>query len=232
MGIEHHYEPCFTNIPESAPERWTLLREFISRWHNLNLPLMRDPERAAQEYEYTLNRPLPDSIREWIALAKDLIAMDSFHKVMRDVLDVSRMSRFSCTTLMRQCENDIYWTVRDVNLEDPDPPVDYIHRDIDTGKWTDGANDSPSLTSFVLGHMAYFLGTGFVRTRDVDESLLAVMESVFPVATDFDGLRVFEMVDLISFVRRRSHDDYTLIVARKKSLAESEMPECIRLLIP
>lgn len=228
MGIEHHYEPCFANIPESASERWTLLRKFISRWHNLNLPLLRDPEQAAQDYEYTLKRTLPDSIREWIALSKDLIAIEAFQKVMRDIFDVSHMHRFSCTTLMLQCENDVYWTVRDKNLEAPDPPVDYIYRDIDNDKWTDGANESASLTSFVLGHMAYYLGTGFVRTRDVDESLVTAMESVFPVATDFDGLRVFEMTDLISFVRRRPNDYYTLIVARKNSLPESQLPECIR----
>lgn len=232
MGIEHHYEPCFANIPESATERWTLLRKFISSWHNLNLPLLRDPELAAKDCEYTLNRPLPDSIREWIALSKDLIAFESFEKVMRDEFDVSHWRRFSCTTLMRQCENDVYWMVRDVNLEAPDPPVDYIHRDIHTDQWTDGANVSPSLTSFVLGHMAYRLGAGFVRTRDVNESLITAMESVFPVAADFDGLRVFEMTDLISFVRQRSRDDYTLIVARKNWLPESKLPECIRNLIP
>ena len=58
------------------------------------------------------------------------------------------------------------------------------------------------------------------------------LESAFPVATNFDGLRVFEMTDLISFVRQNSTDDYTLIVARKNSLPESELPECIRVLIP
>lgn len=52
------------------------------------------------------------------------------------------------------------------------------------------------------------------------------------IAVDFDGLRVFEMTDLISFVRKRSNDDYTLIVARKDSLPESALPKCIRRLIP
>lgn len=231
MGIEHHYEPCFASIPESASERWTLLRKFISHWHNLNLPLLRDLEWAAKDCEYTLNRTLPDSIREWIALSKDLIAIESFEKVMRDVFDVSYMQRFSCTTLLGQCEDDIYWTVRDVNLEVPDPPVDYIYRDIDTDKWTDGGSESRSLTSFVLGHLAYFLGTGFVRTRDVNETLVTEMESAFPVAADFDGLRVFEMTDLIAFVRPRSNY-YTLIVARKNGLPESKLPECIRTFIP
>src|SRR5688572_6661031 len=182
MGIEHHYEPCFGHIPAAASERWTLLREFISRWHNLNLPISRDLERASREHEYTLNRTLPDSIREWIALAKDLIAIDSFDQVMRDDFDLSRISRFSCTTLLRQSEDDVYWIVRDVNLNDPDPPVHYLHRDFDTNAWTNGGDDSRSLTCFVLSHMAYFLGTGFVRTRDVDESLVMQMKSAFPVA--------------------------------------------------
>jgi hypothetical protein len=232
MGIAHHYEPCFASVPQSPANRWTLIREFISRWHNLNLPLLRDPERSAQECEYALNRTLPDSIREWIALSNDLISLDSFQKVFRDLFDVSRMNRFSSTTLMLQCEGDVYWTVHDKNAVLPDPPVDSIHRDFDTDQWTKGWNESKSLTSFVLGHMAYFLGLGFVRTKDIDDSVVEEMDDAFPIAVDFDGLRVFEMTDLISFVRKRSNDDYTLIVARKDSLPESALPRCIRRLIP
>lgn len=232
MGIEHHYEPCFASIPDSVPDRWTLLREFVSRWHNLNLPLLRDPERAARDIEYSLNRQLPNSIREWVAFAHDLVAINSFEHVMRDIFEVSRMNRFSCTTLMIQGEGDVYWTIADKNADLDDPPVDCLHRDIDTNEWTEGWNDSRSLTSFALGHMAYFLGPGFVRTKDIDDSVVSAMEQEFPIAVDFDGLRVYEMTNMISFVQRRSVDDYTLIVARKDQLPESEMPGSVRRLIP
>ncbi len=232
MAIEHHYEPCFFSIPDSISDRWTLLREFVSRWHNLDLPLLRDPERASHEIEYSLNRKLPNSIREWIAFAHDLVAINSFEHVMRDIFEVSRMNRFSCTTLMIQGEGDVYWTIADNNADLDDPPVDCLHRDIDTNEWTEGWNDSRSLTSFALGHMAYFLGPGFVRTKDIDDSVVSAMDQEFPIAVDFDGLRVYEMTDMISFVRRRSVDDYTLIVARKDQLPESEMPESVRRLIP
>ena len=231
MGIEHHYQPCFALIPDSVTERWTLLREFVSRWHNLNLPLIRDPERTARDIEYSLGQPLPNSIREWIAFSTDLIDINSFEHVMRDIFEISRLNRFSCTTLMIQGEGDVYWTVADKNARLDDPPVDCLHRDIDTNEWTEGWNDSRSLTSFVLGHMAYFLGVGFVRTRDIDESVVSAMKEEFPIAVDLDGLHIFEMTDMIAFVRKRS--DYSnLIVARKELLPESEMPAIIQRLIP
>ena len=232
MGIEHHYEPCFASIPESVPDRWTLLREFVSRWHNLNMPQLRDPERSARDIEYSLDQKLPYSMREWVAFSRDLIAINSFEHVMRDLFDVSRMNRFNCTTLMIQGEGDVYWAVADKNSELDDPPVDCLHRDIDTNEWVEGWNESRSLTSFALAHMAYFLGVGFVRTRGIDESVVSAMSEEFPIAVEFDGLHVYEMTDMISFVRKRSNDDYTLIVARKELLPESEMPECVRRLVP
>lgn len=232
MGIVHHYEPCFDSIPDDAPGRWTLLREFVSSWHNLNLPLLRDTERAASDFEYRLNRPLPESLREWIAFSQDLTAIDSFTHVMRDEFDISRLNRFSATTLMIQGEGDRYWAIRDQHFEDLDPPVDYYRRDMNTNEWCYGDVESASLTSFALSHMAYFLGTGYVRTRNVDDALIAEMASAFPVVTDFDGLLVFEMTDLIAFVRRRQKDWYTLIVARKECLPVSELPECIRRMTP
>ncbi|QDT43659.1 hypothetical protein Pan241w_37610 [Gimesia alba] len=232
MGIEHHYEPCFASVPESVTDRWTQLREFISQWHNINLPLLRDPEYAAHDIEQTLNRVLPESIREWIAFSQDLIAIDAFHKVMRDFFEVTRMNRFSSTTLMIQGEDDVYWTVHDRNAERPDPPVDYLHRDFDTNEWTEGGNTSPSLTSFVLEHASHYLGPGFVRTRDIDESVIAKLDDAFPVAVDYDGLRVFEMTDLFCIVRKRP-EYFTLTVAQHNQfLTESELPECLRRLKP
>jgi hypothetical protein len=230
MGMESHYEPCFTSIPQAAEARWTLLREFVGRWHNLNLPLSRDPERVAREIEYTLNRTLPDSIREWVALAHDLTELDAFEDVFRDSFKVSRMNRLSATTLLLAGEGDVFWAIDDQYAELPDPPVDCIQRDGPGQRWTRGWRESDSLTSFALGHMAYFLGSGYVRR--IDAATIAELERAFPVVADFDGLRILEMTDLICFVRERASAQPTLIVAHQPALPKAELPECIRRLIP
>ncbi|GAB5406360.1 MAG: hypothetical protein Aurels2KO_45910 [Aureliella sp.] len=231
MGIAHHYEPCFTSIPESITDRWTLLREFVSRWHNLNVPRLRDPEYAARDIEYALGQPLPYSIREWVAFSCDLIEIGAFEEVLRDEFDVSRMGQFNCTTLMLQGEGDVYWTVADKHSALDDPPVDCLHRDIDTNQWVGGWNEGSSLTSFTLGHMAHFLGRGFVRARCNDDSLICSMQDEFPIAVDFDGLLVFEIRDMIAFVQHQSDDDYTIIAAWKETLPESGIPDCVRRLL-
>ncbi|MEL6110892.1 MAG: hypothetical protein AAFU85_33210 [Planctomycetota bacterium] len=231
MDDEYCYEPSFAEIPTDVGQRWTLLREFVAKWHGLDIPIVRDCERIASRHEQAIGQSLTYPLREWAAFGQGLVDLDAFNRVLRDEFDISRISRLNATTLMIQGEGDVYWGIVDANADSLDPPVEHFSRDFDAGLWRFTDQASSSLTSFVLSHMAYFLGTGFVRTRDVDEQLISEMQDTFPVFSDFDGLLIFEMPNLISFVRRRSGYN-TLIVARRNSLPKSEMPDCLQRMHP
>ena len=232
MDQPHHYQPCFSSVPSSATQRWTLLRTFVQRWYDLEMPLDRDLESAAHETQAELGLPLSDSIREWIAFAKDLKALGRFEYVLRDCFEVARFKRLGCTTLLLQGEGDVYWAVRDEHADQDDPPVDCLHRDLETGRWTIGWRDTDSLTSFVLWHMAAFLGPGFTRVRDITDEVIAVLTDAFPVSSEYNGILILEDTDLIGFVRSRTEGEPTLTIARQPSLPESALPECVRRLCP
>lgn len=227
-----NYEPCFATVPPSPQARWTLLREFISRWHEIELPLLRDAASAASDIESTLNRQLPESIREWIALARDLSERGHFGEVFRDQFEVTRISRLAITTLLLQGEQDIYWAIQDSYLNLPDPPVDSYWNG-DANRFEFFERSAPTLTSFVLSHLIHFLGPGLVTTRRLDAAFIAELHTSFPVVVRFDNLQIFEMTNLIAVIREMDNEPKkTLILSFKGELSATNIPECLRIRLP
>jgi len=234
MGIAHSYEPCFEHVPDDPAERWTLLREFVCRWHNINLPHLRDCERASNCEEDELSIRFPHSLREWVAFSKDLITLGEFDHVLRDCYRVARLKGHRATSIMLQGEGDVYWAVTDQNLQQADPQIDEYVEDFDEPKrpFVHGRIHSPTTTSFVLGHMSYFLGPGYVRSNGIDDSLIQDMSKEFPVVVRFDHLQVFEKRNLVAFINPQNGGHRTLIVACHSNFTDDDMPPCIRRMSP
>ena len=78
MSEQKNYEPCFAVVPADWHGRWTLLREFIRRWHGISAANVGESSALAAEEEAKLGQALPPSFREWISLCEQLLAIDAF----------------------------------------------------------------------------------------------------------------------------------------------------------
>lgn len=232
--MRHDYEPCFHNIPDTWSGRWQLVREFTRRWHGVTLSEVGQHTSVVQSKESELGIKLPPSFREWVAFSTELIAQGSFG-ILRDCYEVTRLEEHRATSLLLQGEGDVYWAVKDENLGEPDPPIDMYFLDYESetsDRFVHCATEYPHLTSFVLGHMSYFLhgkgGGCLVRVNPSDE-FLAEMHAAFPVQSKFDDLLIFEKLNLIVmlFPTGSKTDECHMLVELFRPIPMREIPDCI-----
>jgi len=227
-----NYEPVFLSNSDDLNTRWKLLREFIQRWHNIDLPVVGYNSEIVEEEEKRLGIILPSSFREWISLASELIEKERFD-IFRDSYNVTSLKTLSATSLLLQKEGDYYWAVKNENLALEDPPVD--------GYWLDYrmnpkgfvwfTRNAEHITSFVFEHLAYFLrgkGGGCSVKVTVDDDFLNEMKQSFDTYFLFDHLSIFEKPNMIAIIAPRTFDEgQSLIVEIWKRIARSEIPRCV-----
>ena len=158
MAEQKNYEPCFTDVPDDWHGRWTLLREFIRRWYGIPVGNVGEPSALVAEEEAKLGQSLPPSFREWISLCEQLLARDAFD-ILRDCYEVVRLKDHAAISLLIQGEADVYWAVKEENLNLDDPPVDWypIDYEAEGDPFIHAGELAPHITSFVLGQLAYYL---------------------------------------------------------------------------
>jgi uncharacterized protein (TIGR02996 family) len=197
------YQPVFREVPDGWKERWRLLREFTERWHGVPVGDVGRHQREIEEAERQLKVKLPPAVREWIAYSHDLMERESFG-ILRDNYAVSRLKGFAAVSLLLQSEGDVYWAVRNKNLNLPDPPVDWYGWDRESaedGRFVHGGSYGQHVTSFVFRHLSAYLpehGGRSTGTRvQAHRELLQQLAEAFPVQCQFDHCQVFERPNMI-----------------------------------
>ena len=227
-----NYEPVFLSIPDDLNTRWKLLREFIRSWHNIDLHFDGDNSEVVEEEEKKLGFMLPSSFREWISLASELIEKVRFN-IFRDSYKVTSLDTLSATTLLLQSEGNYYWAVKNENLALEDPPVDgyWLDYRMNPERFIWFAKDAEHITSFAMEHLAYFLrgtGGGCSVKVTLDDEFLNEMKHSFDTYSRFDHLSIFEKPNIIAIIAPNIFEGgHSLIVEIWKSVAKSEIPECI-----
>ena len=229
-----NYYPCFDRAANSWNERWQVLREFIHRWHQIELKLVGARSALVEQEEAKLNLQLPSSLREWIGFSEELLKQNKFSKILRDNYEVVRLKEHRAISLMLQAEGDYYWAVSEDNLSLEDPPVDGYLLDYDTEKFGFFMRESDRLTSFVLEHMSDFLrvtGGTFVVDLDLEsrDRLLDEMQASFTVYARWDSLNIFESENILAIVfpNKLEPEQYILKVLLWRSLSTIQRPECL-----
>jgi uncharacterized protein (TIGR02996 family) len=220
------YEPVFREVPDGWRERWRLLREFTERWYGIPMEDVGGHSEEVRRTEEELGLDLPPSVREWIAYNLDL--GESQHQVLRDIYEVKRLPDLSAVSLMLQCEQDVYWAVREKNLHAPDPAVDVFVLGRESGenfRFRHHGPFAPHVTGFVLSYTSAFLrgkGGGFGVEVNPTPELLRQLTDAFPVHSQFDDIHVFEARNMITLLR-----DNHLCVEVWKPVLPREVPDCL-----
>src|SRR5262245_31085551 len=231
------YEPVFAEVPEGWKERWRLVREFTERWYGIPMGDVGGRAAEVEKAERRLKRPLPPSVREWVAYSHDLKARKRFGDLLRDCYTVQILEDLSALSLLIQWERDRLWAVKRENLQADDPPVDEYVRDWDHGGNPFVHDDRqpviPHVTTFVFKRLSYFLSSGQGRNlgRRVEgiAGLIRRLEAAFPVRSEFDGVRIFEADNL--FLRVSGDRVWLDTHGARGSLAPPEcLPELMKLI--
>jgi hypothetical protein len=232
MIPRNSYEPCFATVPETSTGRWELLREFTRRWHGIALAPVDRISSLVYREQATLSIRLPTSFREYIAFAEELTAQAAFG-ILRDTYDVCRLEEHSATSLLLQCEGDVYWAVKDENLIADDPAVEMYYLDYDNDeRFVHGGTEWPTITSFVLGHMAHYLngaGGGCLVSVEATDGLITELNNSFAVHSQLGNIQIFEKQDVIVLLVPNSFErnDHHMFVEVFRPMPLSEIPECI-----
>lgn len=227
-----NYEPCFVTIPDTTLGRWELLREFTRRWHGVSLASVGAESSFVTGEQTRLGVNLPLSFREYIAFDDELFSQNACG-ILRDSYRVVRLDDHSATSLMLISENDVYWAVKDENLSDDDPPVETYYLDYgNEERFIYGGTAWPTITSFVLGHMAHFLygrgGGCCIRVKLTDETRNEMYEA-FPVTSQMDNIQIFEKQNIVVFLISDidGNQKETILVNFFRSIPIIEIPNCI-----
>lgn len=128
MAYSTECSPTFVHgIPTGWKERWRLIREFTERWSGVPMPDIGGRSDEIREVAHHLRRKLPLSLCEWIAFTHD------FREGLRDRFPlIEELFEHAAVSLLQQAEGDYHWTIRNDDLDFPDPPVygyvlDYDH---------------------------------------------------------------------------------------------------------
>lgn len=188
--------------PDGWKERWRLVREFLDRWRQLQLPDVGGHKIVVKQTELQLKRKLPPSVREWIAFAQDVHNKPQRMDV-RGISQLEELPEYSAISLFLQGKSDYYWTVRHVDLVLFDPPVYFYHRieeaNVPAGFIAEYRNPiASSLSSFALEYsMIHTAGEGGGDVFDIDaadlDRLIRDLEISFPVHVRIDETDIFEM---------------------------------------
>lgn len=226
------YEPVFFSVPDDWHTRWKLLREFIRRWHNVKLQDVGYKSDLVQKEEKKLGVVLPPSFREWISLASELLEEGRFN-IFRDSYEVANLTDLSAISLLLQSEGDYYWAVKNQNLAFEDPPVEgyWLDYRLTPERFVWFIRDAEHITSFVFGHLAYFLhgeGGGCSVEITIDDDFLYQMKHSFDTFSMFDHLSIFEKPNIIAIIIPDPSDKrHNLLVEIWKTISRKEIPECI-----
>ncbi len=202
------WRPTFHHgFPDGWKERWRLIRAFTEVW--LGIPMNDVGGRTAeiQEVETRLQRPLPSSVREWVAYVQDVGPVSWLHE-LRAGSSMTELEGHGAVSLLINPEWDYHWAVRHKHLSFPDPPVYGYTWDIENPNVAARESFVPvqrgpqvqRVTEFTLDYvMAYAAGAGGGFGADVEDSrrLIADLKAAFPIHARFGQTEVFERENVL-----------------------------------
>ena len=202
--MNENYEPCFYNVSDDWQERWLLIREFTTRWHSIKFCNRKKLLPLVKQEEDKLGFNLPPSVREYIMFAADLYEQER-GDIIRDICQIKYHPNLATIELLRQCEDDAFWGIKEKYISQLDPPIELyvINYDNDLEKFEYSDRESSHLTSFVLQYMAYHLeglGGGCLITIDRSPEFIQSMDIFFKNKAVFDDLLIYENENIISIV--------------------------------
>jgi uncharacterized protein (TIGR02996 family) len=182
--------PTFRHQPTGWNEWWRLIRVFSERWHHFpSLPDIGGQPAALSAIEENLGRPMPASLREWVAFANDL----NTHRFPNFfcTVDLPQMTRASnhdsLVCILESREGKYYRAVHHADFALPDPPIHGFDAEADAEfirQW----RLYPTVSSYVLqwACCACVEGAGggfYARPEEGRESLklLSQLYADFPV---------------------------------------------------
>jgi uncharacterized protein (TIGR02996 family) len=134
------YEPLLRHgVPDDWKGRWRLAREFTERWYGVALGDVGGRQAEIRAEEERLGRPLPPSVREYVAYALDLEPLMDVGIVYYD-LHLQPLEGYPALSIMQTRyrphssvlgfpENHCVWAVSYDDLGVEDPPVQgYVRR--------------------------------------------------------------------------------------------------------
>lgn len=230
MGYGADCQSVFRHgFPDGWKERWRLIREFTDRWHRRPLPDVGGRAEEVRQTEAVLGRPLPPSLREWVAFAHDVRVSPNYHDVLRDVYQMCELEGTSSISLLLQAEGDYHWAVRHADLAIPDPPVhgfhSYYESDHETTVVPDRANPlAATVTSFALSYVMDYAGGeggGFGTDVSDPEELIRNLEATFPVRCRIDRTEIFETDNIHVRLHHWTSREYLVVAVFKPTPREA-----------
>jgi uncharacterized protein (TIGR02996 family) len=180
-------QPLFRHgFPDGWRERWRLIREYMDRWYGLSLPDVGGRAEEIRAVEARLGRPLPPSVREWVAFAHDVRRRPDDDQVFTDLYyQMCELEGLSAVSLLIRSDEGVHWAVRHADLNLPDPPVYvFVRSDEDWDTFVPYRDNpiDPALTVFVLKW-----AVGKTHTGWVDLELPDPAELIRDLAKTFRG---------------------------------------------
>ncbi len=240
--MNDNYEPCFYDVSDDWQERWSLIREFTTRWHGIQFRDRKELLLLVEQKEEELGFNIPPSVREYIMFSADAngIVNNQIIKAIRDDYTVKHLNRLSAVSLLRLSEGNCFWGVKKENFTKSDPPVEryslnsigqrnddyYLYSSsIKEDGFDLGGRESSSITSFVLNHMTYSLkgNGGYNVSVNLTSDFIDEMDNSFTSKATFDNIIIYEMQNIIAFISTKNNKS-RLSVELWKPLPKNRIP--------
>ena len=147
--MNDNYEPCFYDVSDDWQEKWSLIREFTTRWHGIQFRDRQELVPLVKREEDKLGFKLPPSFQEYIIFSADIdcnrenrfiknslkiqysLLTHKTRRVIRDDYVVEYFKELSAISLLRLSEGDAFWGIKTDHLAQTDPPVEtYVLNDV------------------------------------------------------------------------------------------------------
>lgn len=229
------YTPCFTSMPADWAGRWTLLREFIRRWHGLPLGPVAAVSSLAYRQQQKLNRPLPPSMLEYMALLEELHHYESVW-ALPDGANFEPIPGQNAISLF--VDENAWSAVKEEHLHLDDPPVEKYLSDYDRtddGRFSWYLTEYLSITEFVFDtivrrrwcHPFSSLNSATHHFKS-ESGLLDQLSREFPNSCVMGNCHIFEQTNITAWVSPLpSDDDLFLQIHVFRPVSLQELPPCL-----
>lgn len=180
------YLPVFSEVPDDWRSRWRLIREFVERWYQVEMPDVGRQGEDAITLSRQIGRELSPSIVEWMAFTEDLLDSDrrTATEMLRDGRLISDFPEHNSVSLNLQAEGDVHWAVAYNDLSLSDPPVSsyFLNYDSRNQEFQREPESSGYLVSeFAIGYLtSYSTGYRGIGSRlEFDEDIERVLRTEF-----------------------------------------------------
>ena len=238
--MKKDYEPCFYNISDDWRERWSLIKEFITRWYGIQFRDRRELLPLVKQVEAKLGFELPASFQEYIMFSADANGIRN-NKVIRDDYEVEYFEELSAISLLILSEGDHFWGVKKSNLKKEDPPVECYYLKnrnlysypINKSKFfkkeeftLNNTEYATTITSFVLQQIAFKLD-GYSKLINFSFASINEMNQFYKRKVLFNNILIYEKQNIISILYFNKKGDCEFTFTLRKAIEEKDIPKFI-----